>query len=81
MPPFYVKLEVEATIRRPPPTFLSGTMASRLDYPSRLTIIFELPALHQKGWRSLAISTRLILETDFQKKGAWYGLSELWECQ
>jgi len=56
-------------------------MASRLDYPSRLTIIFELPALHQKGWRSLTISTRFILETDFQKKGAWYGLFELRECQ
>src|SRR5215510_6688547 len=32
---------------------------------------FELPDLHQKGWRSLPISTEFIVEADLPKKGSY----------
>jgi hypothetical protein len=45
-------------------------MACPPDCPGWLAIFFELPALHQKGWRSFPISTEFIVEANLPKKGA-----------
>jgi len=44
-------------------------MACPPDYPGWPAIFFELPALHQKGWRSPPISIEFIVEADLPKKG------------